>query len=73
VGRIPAPDDFHPNIVQGKTYDLTSGIGKSLWEQVEIRLRSVPPMLPTKEAAEEHPKYGTPIKRKWGQAIIIKY
>jgi putative restriction endonuclease len=58
---IPAPEDFHPNIVQGKTYDLTSGMGKRLWKQVEIRLRSVPPILPTKEAAEERPKYGTPI------------
>jgi len=25
---IPAPEDFHPSTVQGKTYDLTSGIGK---------------------------------------------
>lgn len=25
---IPAPEDFHPNIVQGKTYDLESGFGR---------------------------------------------
>jgi putative restriction endonuclease len=58
---IPAPEDFHPNIVQGKTYDLTSGIGKRLWEQVEIRLRAIPPLLPPKGVAEERPEYGKPI------------
>jgi putative restriction endonuclease len=58
---IPAPEDFHPNIVQGKTYDLTSGIGKRLWEQVEIRLRAIPQLPLKKEVAEERPKYGTPI------------
>ncbi|HEV8700659.1 MAG TPA: HNH endonuclease signature motif containing protein [Candidatus Polarisedimenticolia bacterium] len=36
---IPAPLDFHRNIVQGKTYDLTDGIGKALWDQVLVRLR----------------------------------
>lgn len=35
---IPAPRDFHPNIVQGKTYDLTTDIGKHLWEAVLARL-----------------------------------
>ncbi len=58
---IPAPDDFHPNIVQGKIYDLTSGIGKRLWEQVEIRLRTVPPLPLIKEVTEERPEYGKPI------------
>jgi len=35
---ISAPPDFHPNIVQGKTYDLTTEIGKDLWEKVLVRL-----------------------------------
>ncbi len=37
---IPAPRDFHPNIVQGKTYDLTTDIGKDLWDGVLARLRT---------------------------------
>jgi putative restriction endonuclease len=37
---IPAPHDFHPNIVQGKTYDLTTGVGKDLWDSVLARLRT---------------------------------
>ena len=37
---IPPPADFHRNIVQGKTYDLSSGAGKELWEAVLERLRS---------------------------------
>jgi len=31
---IPAPEDWAPNIVQGKTYDLTVSPGRELWEQV---------------------------------------
>src|SRR2546426_7691741 len=38
---IPAPLDFHPNIVQGKTYDLTETIGKDLWEKVLERVRAL--------------------------------
>lgn len=38
---IPAPEDFHPNIVQGKTYDLRSPVGRALWEAVMIRYRGM--------------------------------
>jgi putative restriction endonuclease len=31
---IPAPADFSPNIVRGKSYDLRQGLGRDLWEQV---------------------------------------
>ena len=58
---IPAPEDFHPNIVQGKTYDLISGIGKRLWEQVEIRLQAIAPLPIKREVGEQGQKYGTPI------------
>jgi putative restriction endonuclease len=36
---IPAPADFSRNIVQGKTYDLTTPIGSQLWNQVMERLQ----------------------------------
>lgn len=35
---IQPPADFHLNIVQGKSYDLLSGTGRDLWEQVRSRL-----------------------------------
>jgi len=35
---ISAPNDFHPNIVQGKGYDLTTGTGLELWNALEDRL-----------------------------------
>jgi putative restriction endonuclease len=39
---IPAPVDFKPNIVRGKTYDLTASPGRELWEAVLLK-RSVGP------------------------------
>ncbi len=37
---IPVPPNFSKNIVQGKGYDLTSGYGLKLWEDVQLRLKS---------------------------------
>jgi putative restriction endonuclease len=37
---IPAPADFSRNIVQGKTYDLTTPTGNRLWNQVMERLQA---------------------------------
>ena len=37
---IPIPPDFHLNIVQGKTYDLTKGHGLNLWENVKGKLEN---------------------------------
>jgi putative restriction endonuclease len=39
---LPAPRDWHPNIVQGKTYDTQLGIGKEIWDQVLQRLGHLP-------------------------------
>lgn len=36
---VPAPDDWHPNIVVGKGYDLATGVGARLWDTVLERLR----------------------------------
>ncbi|HVS65114.1 MAG TPA: HNH endonuclease [Thermoanaerobaculia bacterium] len=35
---IPAPPDWHKNLVQGRSYDLTTGEGARLWAQVLERL-----------------------------------
>jgi putative restriction endonuclease len=65
---IPAPIDFGKNIVQGKTYDLTSGIGTQLWAAVHERLQasSVPAY------AEQGSVYGDPIlvKQRLGQGTF---
>ena len=65
---IPAPTDFAKNIVQGKTYDLTSGVGKELWAAVQERLQAsaVPAY------ADEGSVYGDPIlvKQRLGQGTF---
>lgn len=33
---IPAPADFGKNVVQGKGYDLSDGVGRELWEKVLV-------------------------------------
>ena len=40
---IPQPEDFAANIVRGKKYDLRSGIGARLWEEVLLRLQAAAP------------------------------
>jgi len=34
---ISVPEDWRPNIVQGKGYDLTEPLGARLWEEVNLR------------------------------------
>jgi putative restriction endonuclease len=49
---IPTPPDWSRNIVQGKTYDLESVVGRRLWDEVLLRRqtawarRQVEPMAP---------------------------
>jgi putative restriction endonuclease len=35
---IPAPADWHPNIVRGATYDLAVGEGARVWDQLRTAL-----------------------------------
>jgi putative restriction endonuclease len=37
---IPAPADWKQPIVQGKGYDTTAGLGKKLWDDVQLRLQA---------------------------------
>ena len=66
---IPAPEDFKPNIVRGKGYELSSGPGKELWDQV-VGERA----LQRHAAAEraEQPMYGEPtlIRPRLGQGAF---
>ena len=36
---IPVPADWSPNIVQGKSYDTATAIGKELWSKVQYTLQ----------------------------------
>jgi putative restriction endonuclease len=53
---IPAPLDWKPSIVQGKTYDLSTEPGSSLWKQLHVStlLASV----------QEEPKYSSVVKEE---------
>lgn len=39
---IPVPEDWAPNIVRGKGYDLDEAAGARLWSEVEQRLSGLP-------------------------------
>jgi putative restriction endonuclease len=52
---IPAPEDWHRSIVSGKGYDLTTGVGQRLWQDVLARLalrgaRELPPLDASRDA-----------------------
>ena len=54
---ISVPEDFARNIVQGRSYDMGSGTGKSLWEAVRTVLPAeVPP-----QVGEQAPTRGDPV------------
>ena len=36
---IPVPEDWHRNIVRGRTYDLESRVGRRLWDEAVVRLQ----------------------------------
>jgi putative restriction endonuclease len=60
---IPVPKDWSPNIVQGKTYDLTLEPGLSLFQQLQERL-ALPLPETTLQPILEKPaeRYGTPVE-----------
>ena len=67
---IPSPKDFHPNIVQGKSYDLGSPAGKALWEAVRLRLRREVVERGRREL--EGPMFGKPVsvRQRLGQGTF---
>ncbi len=52
---IPIPADWAPNIVQGKSYDMTQGVGLDLWNAVRTRL---PLPADAREVQDETPRHG---------------
>jgi len=68
---IPPPPDWHPNIVQGKTYDLRAEAGRALWDQVEaaLRARGTAETWPAEWREPDQPRYGEPtlVRPRLGQ------
>jgi len=59
---ITVPADWKPNIVRGKGYDLTAGLGKKLWDEVQLRLQGRSDLAKQiRDGAEEDPRYGSRI------------
>ncbi len=52
---IPTPDDWSPNVVQGKRYDLSKDTGLTLWRQLRAVLELSP------KEREDFQRYGSPI------------
>jgi putative restriction endonuclease len=71
---LPVPEDWHMNIVQGKTYDTADATGRSLWDAVEERLQGSPLDLGDigEAPVEDGPRYG-PLalqRRRLGQGAF---
>ena len=74
---IPQPRDFASQIVRGKSYDLTAGIGRELWDQVLLRMEA---MRSEPRETEEQPELplelpggytsGAPARRRIGQGTF---
>lgn len=69
---IAAPDDFARQIVAGKGYDAEIGAGKSLWVQVEERLKSSALTAPATQSAITTHGYGKPqiVLPRLGQGLF---
>jgi putative restriction endonuclease len=60
---VPEPQDWHPNIVQGKGYELRDGVGREVWRQVEdaLRGRDANASWPAELRGGDAPRYGEPV------------
>ena len=59
---LPAPPDWHRNIVQGRGYDPAGPAGRRLWEQVRETLAAIGVrQLSTEVSAEPGARFGGPI------------
>lgn len=57
---VPVPTDWKPNIVQGRTYDLSSEPGSTMLQQLQVALGSIG----MREQVPERNRYGTEIMVK---------
>jgi len=50
---IPVPEDWKPNIVQGKSYDTNTLVGRRLYQQVQERITRLMPLTNTTDSVHE--------------------
>jgi len=69
---IPEPSDWNKNIVRGKGYDITAGIGKEIWDQVQIHLAAQVNTLGGSRYVAEEVQYGEPtlVRPRLGQGTF---
>jgi putative restriction endonuclease len=69
---LPAPADFRPQTVQGKTYDLSTPAGRDLWQRVLARMRRVPEPTVSEPSRPEIPLDGRerPVRQRLGQGAF---
>ena len=67
---VQVPSDFHPQTVQGKSYDLRGEPGRSLWAAIQDRLRQG--TYATSTLAREDSIYGDPrlVRPRLGQGTF---
>lgn len=58
---LPAPSDWARNIVQGKSYDMSEGVGAELWEVISHKLKE---MAQNKSQAQQEPLFASEIPEK---------
>jgi putative restriction endonuclease len=59
---IAPPADWHDNIVQGKGYDLSSGEGARVWNEMQLRRSGYPTLRQLlQQHRDERPRYGEAI------------
>jgi putative restriction endonuclease len=56
---IPAPLDWKPNIVQERRYDLSAGLGRELFDAMQLRLRAQPVLQASEPRSS---RYGAPVE-----------
>jgi putative restriction endonuclease len=68
---IPAPADWSPSIQQGKTYDITIGIGRDLWDRIQTEIGGVA-MTGEQPIKTSTPAYGKPtlVQPRLGQGTF---
>jgi len=57
---VPVPVDWKLNIVQGKTYNTETELGKKLWDDVRIRLQGQHYFLDQQTQTDSTQRYGQP-------------
>jgi putative restriction endonuclease len=57
---IPVPPDWKRPIVQGKSYDTTTVLGKRLWDDVQVRLQARKDLWKEAKLTDVEDRYGLP-------------